>query len=408
MPDLRFGGFEERWESVILNDVVEQVTRKNQRLESTFALTISAKDGLIKQEDFFTKTVASANLKGYYLMKNGDFAYNKSTSKGFPWGVVKRLERYDKGVLSPLYIVFSPLNINSNFLAKYFDSSHWNKEISERIKLGARNHGALNIDQSDFFDMHIGIPKNLDEQEKIGTLFLMIDQLTDLHKNALELLKLEKRVLSSKMFPQQNGESIEIEHTGFSSVWKKVKLKDLYKKGGAGRTPATRHKAYYEGKIPFLSISDLTHSEGFIENTVRHISEEGVKKSNNWIVPKGAISFAMYASVGKLAILNTEVATSQAFYNMVFSDYYLRDFVYQRLIKASENHEWNRMISTGTQANLNASKVKNFEFKIPKDKQELAQISQLLMSLDYRIRCCKFKLETFKIMKQTLLHGMFE
>ena len=109
-----------------------------------------------------------------------------------------------------------------------------------------------------------------------------------------------------------------IRFAGFSDEWEERKLSELIQKGGSGGTPKSTNKTFYDGNIPFLGISDISKSNGYIDNTEKHISENGLNNSSAWIVPKGAISLAMYASVGKLAILNINVATSQAFYNMVF------------------------------------------------------------------------------------------
>ena len=94
------------WEQRKLGDLVDRVTRKNQDLVSELPLTISAQYGLIDQNEFFDKRVASKDVSGYYLIENGEFAYNKSTSTDAPWGAIKRLDRYENGVLSTLYIVF--------------------------------------------------------------------------------------------------------------------------------------------------------------------------------------------------------------------------------------------------------------------------------------------------------------
>jgi type I restriction enzyme S subunit len=105
-PEIRFVGFTNDWEQRKLGEIVERVTRKNQDLVSELPLTISAQYGLIDQNEFFDKRVASKDVSGYYLIYNGEFAYNKSTSSDAPWGAIKRLDRYENGVLSTLYIVF--------------------------------------------------------------------------------------------------------------------------------------------------------------------------------------------------------------------------------------------------------------------------------------------------------------
>ena len=140
VPQLRFSGFDVEWEEKKLGEVSDRVTRKNENLESTLPLTISAQYGLVDQITFFNNQVASTtNLRNYFLVKNGEFAYNKSYSAGYPWGAIKRLDRYEKGVLSTLYIVFKPKNINSDYLLSYYDTDKWYKQVSEIAAEGARN-----------------------------------------------------------------------------------------------------------------------------------------------------------------------------------------------------------------------------------------------------------------------------
>ena len=161
-------------------------------LESRLPLTISAQDGLISQTEFFDKQVASKNIYGYYLIENGEFAYNKSYSNGYPWGAIKRLDKYKNGVLSTLYIVFNPIDVDSQFLVSYFDTTFWHSEIAEIAVEGARNHGLLNIPVMDFFRIKIKIPKSKEEQTQIGNFFKQLDDTIALHQRELEKFKILK------------------------------------------------------------------------------------------------------------------------------------------------------------------------------------------------------------------------
>ena len=199
-PEIRFPGFTNAWEQRKLGEVAERVTRKNKNLESELPLTISAQHGLINQETFFNKKVASKDVSGYYLLKKGEFAYNKSYSSDYPWGAVKRLDNYEMGVLSTLYIVFRPKSIDSDFLVVYYDSPKWHKEVSMRAAEGARNHGLLNISPQDFFDTELIFPVNHPEQVAIGSFFQELDQLITLQQRELEILKIMKSTLLKAMF----------------------------------------------------------------------------------------------------------------------------------------------------------------------------------------------------------------
>ena len=188
------------WEQRKLGEVVERITRKNLNLESRLPLTISAQDGLISQTEFFDKQVASKNISGYYLIENGEFAYNKSYSNGYPWGAIKRLDKYKNGVLSTLYIVFKPIDVDSQFLVSYFDTTFWHSEIAEIAVEGARNHGLLNIPVMDFFRIKIKIPKSKEEQTQIGNFFKQLDDTIALHQKELAKYQQIKTACLEKMF----------------------------------------------------------------------------------------------------------------------------------------------------------------------------------------------------------------
>ncbi|MFI3127087.1 restriction endonuclease subunit S [Streptococcus suis] len=199
-PELRFPEFTDAWKQRKLGEVSKRVTRRNKELISSLPLTISAQHGLVDQEEFFNKQVASKDVSSYYLIKKGEFAYNKSYSNGYPWGAIKRLDRYEMGVLSTLYIVFKPTSlICSDYLVSYYDTVNWYKEVSMIAAEGARNHGLLNIATNDFFKTRLFIP-TLPEQEVIGSFFSDLDQLITLHQRQLDHLKLLKKALLQQMF----------------------------------------------------------------------------------------------------------------------------------------------------------------------------------------------------------------
>ena len=203
VPKFRFSGFTGDWEQRKLSDLVERVVRKNTNNECSLPLTISAQDGLVDQITYFNNRVASRDVSNYYLVLNGEFAYNKSTSDGFPFGAVKRLDLYEKGVLSTLYIVFDIKNkeeVNSDFLTAFFDTDRWHKGVAERAAEGARNHGLLNISTEDFFDIDLHLPKQEAEQALIGAYMKHLDHLITLHQRKLEKLKIIKKSFLEKMF----------------------------------------------------------------------------------------------------------------------------------------------------------------------------------------------------------------
>lgn len=186
----RFKEFEgSEWETYHFKEIFKRVTRKN-TIGNSNILTISGNHGLINQRDFFNKRIAADNLDGYYLVKKGEFAYNKSYSNGYPLGAIKRLDRYEEGALSTLYICFRICNVsvNSDFLAHYFEAGILNKQIYEIAQEGARNHGLLNISVTDFFEILLRLP-SLAEQQKIAYILSAADA---------EISTLEKQLAAYK------------------------------------------------------------------------------------------------------------------------------------------------------------------------------------------------------------------
>ena len=180
----------------------------------------------------------------------------------------------------------------------------------------------------------------------------------------------------------ENSNTPAIRFKGFTDPWEQRKLGELIQLGGSGGTPSATNPAYYGGDIPFLSIADIDGRD--IANTAKTLTDEGLQNSAAWIVPAGAVSLAMYASVGKVGIIRQNTATSQAFYNMTFEDEALRDFVFTRLEKAEADSEWEPYISMGTQRNLNADKVRSFSLEVP-STEEASEVSAYFANLDHLI-----------------------
>ena len=141
-------------------------------------------------------------MSGYYLLKNGEYAYNKSYSVGYDFGSIKRLDRYSMGALSTLYICFALKRHDSDFIKAYFDSLKWYREIYMISAEGARNHGLLNVPTEEFFDTKHYLPENTVEQRKIADFLITLDRRIDAQQSLVDNLKKYKRGLSSSLFDE--------------------------------------------------------------------------------------------------------------------------------------------------------------------------------------------------------------
>ena len=205
-PEIRFAGFTDDWEQRKLGEICERLTRKNKDNESDLPLTISSQHGLIDQRDFFNKVVAAKDMSEYYLLQKGEFAYNKSYSNGYDYGSIKRLNSYEKGCLSTLYICFKLISdkVNSDYLECYFDTLAWYHDVSQICSEGARNHGLLNVDVKAFFtEVTVKLPVDVKEQQQISAILHSLDHLITLHQRKCDNLKLVKKFMLQNMFPKK-------------------------------------------------------------------------------------------------------------------------------------------------------------------------------------------------------------
>ena len=152
------------------------------------------------QVSYFNKTVASKDMSGYYLLLNGEYAYNKSYSVGYDFGSIKRLDRYTMGALSTLYICFALKKHDSDFIKAYFDSLKWYREIYKISAEGARNHGLLNVSTDAFFETKHYLPQNLNEQRKIADFMIALEHRIDAQQSLVYNLKKYKRGLQNRFF----------------------------------------------------------------------------------------------------------------------------------------------------------------------------------------------------------------
>lgn len=200
-PMCRIEGFEQALSTYKMSDFSSRIATKNKDSKCSLVLTIAAQYGLVNQESFFNKSVASENLTGYYLLHKGEFAYNRSYSAGYDWGAVKRLDNYDEGVLSTLYICFkiNETIVDSDYLAYYFESTKWHRGLSDIAGEGARNHGLLNVSITDYFNTKHRFPV-IEEQKAIAK---MLNTITEKERKATllgECYQKQKQYLLRQMF----------------------------------------------------------------------------------------------------------------------------------------------------------------------------------------------------------------
>ena len=281
--------------------------------------------------------------------------------------------------------ILSPINCDGRFISYMIN----NNKRTEIAKV-AQGHSIVHLYNENLKKVNLQIP-TMNEQIKIANALELLDKKIELQTKKIEDLKLFKKgLLISK----------------FSNKVKNKKLEEIIKKGKAGGTPKSTVQKYYDGTIHFLSISDISSQNKYIKHTEKCISEEGLKNSSTWLVPKNSIILSMYASYGLPCINKIELATSQAMYSMIFKDDIDVEFIYYYLYYLQQINYYDRLVSTGTQSNLNAEKVNKIKIYCPNyDIQK--NISKLFASCDRKILLEVNKLLKLQELKKGLMQNMF-
>ena len=390
-----------------MGDVVNRVTRKNQDLVSELPLTISAQYGLIDQNEFFDKRVASKDVSGYYLIENGEFAYNKSTSTDAPWGAVKRLDHYENGVLSTLYIVFGIKEnnpIDSNFLVSYYNTNLWHKGIREIAAEGARNHGLLNIVPADFFETELMIPQDIEEQKQIGKFFKELEALITLHQRKYDKLQIIKKAMLEKMFPQNGSCFPEIRFKGFTDSWEQRKFDkwgDFYYGHSCPKWSVTE-----DATIPCIRYGELYTKFGAkIDKVYSYTNMPTEKlrfsKGTEVLIPRVGEDPMDYNHCTWLSLKDVAIGEMISVFNTdqdpLFS---------ATMSNATLQKEFAIRVEGGSVTNLYFDKLRNIDISYPL-LAEQKKIAAFFENLDHLITLHQREVEKLQNIKKSMLETMF-
>ena len=375
------------WKQRKLEEIVNRITRKNSKLISELPLTISAQQGLIDQNEFFDKRVASKDVSGYYLIKNGEFAYNKSTSNDAPWGAIKRLDRYENGVLSTLYIVFEIKDetlVNSDFLVAYYSTNLWHKGIHEIAAEGARNHGLLNIAPTDFFKTKLKLPADIEEQKEIGEYFKKIDLLITFHHRKLNILNKICRY-----------------------AWEQRKLSDIY--GSIGNAFVGTATPYYAEQGHFYLESNNVKDGQINHNSEVFINDEFYEKQKDKWLHTGDMVMVQSGHVGHAAVISEELDNTAAHALIMFRnpkeeiEPYFLNYEYQtdKAKKKIENITTGNIIK-----HILASDMQEFVVDVPKYEEQKV-IADYFRNLDHIITLHQQKCKQLQIIRKFMLQNIF-
>jgi type I restriction enzyme, S subunit len=396
VPNLRFPGFVGEWEVNTLGEVGEIInglTYSPNEIDKNGVLVLRSSNIQNRRITFGDNVFVKTNSFNAVL-ENDILICVRNGSKnliGKNAIVKKDQEGYAFGAFMTVYRSF-----HNKFLFHWFDTKHYKSEVYKN--LGATINS---INGSDLKKFKIPFP-SVAEQNHIASFLSLIDEKILTQNKIIAQLESLMRCLREKLFKQQIRFDNETGNEFPSWVWER--LGNLCKTVKSGGTPQSTRREYYDGPIPFLSISDMTSQGKYLTSTVNSISQLGLDNSSSWVVPVHSIIYSMYASVGFVSINNIPLATSQAVLNLILKPNIETEFVYYYLVEFQKRIS--KFITTGTQANLNAETVKGFEIPVPVIEEQIL-IAKFLTSIDEKIRIEERISKNYEQQKKYLLQNLF-
>ena len=291
-------------------------------------------------------------------------------------------------------IIFTP---KSKFDSKYLGFILNTSELTKQKASKGQGDAVVHITTESLSELIVPIPSRIDEQQEIAEALSDVDKL---------IAALDKKIAKKKLIKQAAMQQLltgKKRLQGFCEKWHTILLANntIMNSGG---TPLSSNPEYYDGDIPFLSISDITDAGKYINKTERCITEKGLNNSSAKMFVKGTIMYAMYASLGKCAISNISLTCSQAILGIVPNNEIDSEYLYYYLCFIEDSVK--ELGQTGTQSNLSKQLVQNFAVFLPKSITEQQAIAKILSDMDEEILDLERKRDKYKLLKNGMMQKL--
>ena len=400
--------YKTEWQPHVLSSLVNRVTRKNSENQTNLPLTMSARDGLIDQESYFNKTVASSDLSNYTLLYQGEFAYNHSSSKGYDYGAIHRLTKLSCGAVTPLYFCFSikdQANIDSDFLAYYFESQKWTREVASICSKGARQHGALNISVDDFFNIVIYAPPSIEEQRQVVNIASSIDTTINQMESIVDAWEQRKKGLTQKLFSQEVR--FKADDGSDYPDWQNVNLNELGRLT-SGNGFSLKYQGHTDKPIDFYKVSDMNLPQNYKEMvTAQNTVDDDILKLMK-IKPITSPSI-IFAKVGMAIHAERKRTVNKPFCmdNNMMAFTPKSDVNFNFCYWLTQTLAFAKHAQPGSPPSLTATIIGNLPVSIPSSIEEQLKIAECLDAIDDVIALSKAELEKWRELKLGLLQQLF-
>ena len=295
------------WKETKLSELLVEINERNREQAELPVLSVTNSRGFVLQSEQFARNVHSKNTSNYKIVSKEQFAYNPARINV---GSIALLRKWEKGLLSPMYVVFGTKDeLLNDYLQYYIQSPRFSVQVSNNTAGSVRK--SLNFNAFEKFDY--AYPESKEEQKKVVEVLASIDEVIKKTEEVIKVTEKLKKGLMQQLFTQGIG------HTKFKKTelgeipedWNVVKLEDVAQLS-TGTTPATSKQAYYQGSTPFIKTAQVANNR--INGTEVFVSEEAISDYRLKVYKPGTVFMAMYGqgkTRGQVALLETEGCTTQ-------------------------------------------------------------------------------------------------
>ena len=252
-------------------------------------------------------------------------------------------------------------SINPKYVYYYLSTV---KEIAEKMASGTT---FLEISATKFKQIPFPLAPTQEQTrivEKIETVFQEIKSLESVVKKSLNDLNVYLDKVTLNAFSKESNPCQKT--TTLNKIGKIV----------SGGTPKTKVKEFWGDDIKWITPSDLSdHTEKFISEGKRSLSNEGLKKSSAKLLPKNTVLFSSRAPIGYVVIANNDLATNQGFKSIIPNDNINSSYLYYYLKSIKEYA--NEVASGTTFLELSLTKFKEIPFPLVSIERQIEIVEEI-------------------------------
>lgn len=389
------------WRKVKLGDCIKEVIEKTTKNNQYEVLSVT-KDGIVSQEKFFKKQIASENNIGYKIIRKNNLVFS---TMNLWMGSLDVLTNYEIGIVSPAYKIFE---FNEKLMlpeyGDYYMKSYYMLEQYKNCSEQGASVVRRNLDLKALLNIEITIPP-IEEQEKIIGILNHIDNILNLIYGLIKNINIEKKCIIDKIL--NNNKYIE---KTFNELISEDVIYDIMDGNHGELHPKTSD--YVEKGIPFIMANNIYDGELHLTNCA-FLKKDQADSLRKGFAKAGDILLTHKGTIGNVGYVPDTIETDYimltpqvTYYRVNKNNNILyKNYLYY-FLQSSEFQNRLKLLSTqSTRAYIGITEQKKLKIKIP-DKNIQNKLCSILLCIDQKNKLLKDKKDNYLKMKKALMQQL--